>query len=316
MFSGILFAILTGLSWVAVGAIIGLAEKRGCGTARQQLVGQTITGTITSVVLVLGVAFRPESAAFSLRAGISPMLWTALWGFLNYWMALCMGRAMRTGPNGTVWTIVQCGFVFPFVLGVAIGNTALTPSRLLGLLCVLVGVYFCGRARTTNGGARRASGGGWLVFALGGFVFCGINQCAQCMASLAPAETRPTALMRILCGVAGMFAAIAPHQLWLWRERRRNGTPRDPDLGAKYRYLFKICGAGSAIFFLSSFCFLYNALDRLEEVGRIAIATPLMLSACLVGFAAYGAAFLRERPSRPQLLGTAFALAGIVLVAA
>lgn len=112
MFSGILFAILTGVSWVAVGAIIGLAEKRGCGTARQQLVGQTITGTISSVVLALGVAFRPES------------------------------------------------------------------------------------------------------------------------------------------------------------------------------------------------------------VGRIAIATPLMLSACLVGFAAYGAAFLRERPSRPQLLGTAFALAGIVLVAA
>ncbi len=29
MFSGILFAILTGVSWVAVGAIIGLAEKRG-----------------------------------------------------------------------------------------------------------------------------------------------------------------------------------------------------------------------------------------------------------------------------------------------
>ena len=88
MFLGLVFAILTGISWVAVGAVIGLAEKRGCGTARQQLVGQTITGTITATVLALGVAFRPNAPAFSLRADLAPMLWTALWGFLNYWMAL------------------------------------------------------------------------------------------------------------------------------------------------------------------------------------------------------------------------------------
>ena len=30
---GLLFAILTGLSWVVVGAVVGLAEKHGCGTA-------------------------------------------------------------------------------------------------------------------------------------------------------------------------------------------------------------------------------------------------------------------------------------------
>ena len=315
---GLFFAILTGISWVAVGAVIGLAEKRGCGTARQQLVGQTLTGTITATVLALGVSFRPNSPVFSLRADLAPMLWTALWGHLNYWMALCMGRAMRAGPNGTVWTIVQCGFIFPFVLGVAIGNTALTVPRFLGLLSVLVGVFFCGRARTagSRATAEPVAVGGWLASALAGFVLCGVNQCAQCMASLGPVETRPTALVRILCGVSGVFAAIVPHQLWLWRERRRNHAPRDPDLAAKYRYLLKICGIGSAIFFASSFCFLYNALDRLEAAGRIAVATPLMLCSCLVGFTAYGAVVLRERPSRPQLVGTAFALAGIALVAA
>ena len=337
MFTGILFAILTGLSWIAVGAVVGLAEKRGCGPSRQQLVGQILTGTITAVVLALGVALRPEAPAFSLKAAPAPMLWTALWGFLNYYMALCMGRAMRNGPNGTVWTIVQCGFVFPFVLGVAIGNTALTASRTAGLLCVLVGVYFCGRARTqvtpnrdTAGSdgckgsgrvefaatAPEDGGNGWLASALAGFVLCGANQCAQCMASLAPPETRPTALVRILCGVAGAFAALLPHRLWLWRRQRREGTPPDPDIGAKYRYLLKICGVSSVIFFLSSFCFLYNALDRLEEAGRIAVANPTMLAACLVGFTIYGAMFLSERLSRAQLLGTAFALAGIVLVAA
>lgn len=60
---------------------------------------------------------------------------------------------------------------------------------------------------------------------------------------------------------------------------------------------------------------LYNALDRLEAAGLISIATPTMLSACLVGFTIYGAVVLHERPSRPQLMGTAFALAGIALIA-
>ena len=316
MFTGILFAILTGLSWIAVGAVVGLVEKRGCGTSRQQLVGHSITGAITAAVLALGAAMRPEAPAFSLKAAPAPMLWTALWGSLNYYMALCMGRAMRIGPNGTVWTIVQCGFVFPFVLGVAIGNTELTATRAAGLLCVLVGVFFCGRARGGGASRDRSDSWVWLAPALAGFVLCGVNQCAQCMASLAPPEMRPTALVRILCGVAGAFAALLPHRLWLWWRRRREGAPPDPDIGAKYRYLLKICCVSSAIFFLSSFCFLYNALDRLEEAGRIAVANPTMLAACLVGFTIYGTVFLRERPSRAQLLGTVFALAGIVLVAA
>ena len=111
---------------------------------------------MTAVVLAVGVALRPDAPAFSLTAAPAPMLWTVLWGFLNYYMALCMGRAMRTGPNGTVWTIVQCGFVFPFVLGVAIGNTALTAPRAAGLLCVIAGVLFCGRART-QAPTRRAA---------------------------------------------------------------------------------------------------------------------------------------------------------------
>ena len=104
--------------------------------------------------------------------------------------------------------------------------------------------------------------------------------------------------------------------MWLKQSLRRAAALPDPDLGAKYRYLLRICAVSSAIFFLSSFCFLYNALDRLEAAGRIAVANPTMLAACLVGFTIYGAVFLRERPSRAQLLGTAFALAGIGLVAA
>ena len=344
---GLLFAILTGLSWVVVGAVVGLAEKHGCGTARQQLVSQALTGAIAVAVLVAGVFLQPGNPTFSLRSDLPSVLWTVLWGFLNYWMTVCMGRAMLLGPNGTVWTIVQCGFIFPFTMGVAIGNTALTALRALGALCVLAGVVFCGMAKSTTHYAHSAKGGpsfggkaatlrsapaalhsadggpslpvpaavSWLPPALAGFVLCGVNQCAQCMASLGPPETRPTALVRTVCGVAGAGLAIAMD--FGGRRLLRHGPAApDPGLRAKYLYLLKICGIGSAIVFLSRFLFLYNALDRLEAAGRIAVANPVMLSACLVGFTLYGALALRERPSLPQLLGTAFALAGIALIAA
>ncbi len=50
MVTGILFAILPGLSWIAAGAVVGLAEKRGCGAARQPLAGQALSGAITADV--------------------------------------------------------------------------------------------------------------------------------------------------------------------------------------------------------------------------------------------------------------------------
>lgn len=311
---GILFAILTGLSWVVSGAVVGLAEKRGCGTSRQQLVGGALKATITLAVLTAGVALRPGAAAFSLRSDMRSFLWMVLCGFMNYWGAVCMGRAMLRGPNGIVWTIVQSGFVFPFALGVALGNTPLTVANAAGALCVLAGVACCGRAK----GSRRETrdGATWLVPALAGFALCGATQCAQCLAAMGPHETRPSALLRILFELTGAFCAIIPHRLWLWRRNRAVAAPVDPDLGAKYRFLLKISSIHAVIFFTAGFWWLYNALDRLEAAGLIAVANPLMLASCLVGFTIYGAVALRERPSRAQLLGTFFALAGIALIAA
>ena len=311
---GVLFAILTGLSWVVSGAVVGLAEKRGCGTSRQQLVGGALKAAITLAVLAAGVALRPGAAAFSLQSDMRSFLWMVLCGFMNYWGAVCMGRAMLRGPNGIVWTIVQSGFVFPFALGVALGNTPLTVANAAGALCVLAGVACCGRAK----GSRRETrdGATWLVPALAGFALCGATQCAQCLAAMGPHETRPSALLRILFELTGAFCAIIPHRLWLWRRNRNVSAPRDPDLGAKYRFLLKICSIHAVIFFTAGFWWLYNALDRLEAAGLIAVANPLMLASCLVGFTIYGAVALREHPSRAQLLGTLFALAGIALIAA
>lgn len=316
---GIFYAILSGLSWIAVGAVVGLAEKRGCGSTRQQLVSNTLSGTISLLVLGAGMLLRPDADAFSLRCDWPSALWMLLCGYLNFWMVVYMGKAMLRGPNGIVWTIVQSGFIFSFTLGVVMGNTRLTALNVAGAVCVFAGVVFCGQAKSAGQTAARSASGGWLGPALAGFVLCGINQCAACMATMGPVETRPTPLLRILLIVAGSLMGVLPHMFMpdIMQGKGRI-LPKSPaekaDLRAKYLYLLKICGIGSAIFFLSSFFFQFNAYDLLEAAGRISIVNSTMLAACLVGFGVYGAVFLHERLSPAQIFGTLFALAGIVLV--
>ena len=65
----------------------------------------------------------------------------------------------------------------------------------------------------------------------------------------------------------------------------------------------------------SGILLLYNALDRLQAAGLAAIASPIMVASCLVGFVIYGAIALRERPNRYQTLGILCSLGGVVLLA-
>ena len=74
MYLGLLFAVLTGLTWVITGAIVGSAERRGCGAFRQQLVSTVLSLSAVSIALVAGRALWPESRAFAF--GASPR-WTS-----------------------------------------------------------------------------------------------------------------------------------------------------------------------------------------------------------------------------------------------
>ena len=327
---GILFAVLVGFTWVVTGAVVGLAEKHGYGAWRHQFVYSAMYGAVAAVVLCAGAVLRPGSPAFSLRFDPAPALLVALWGVFSYAQNICVGRGMKYGPNGIVWTIAQSGFVMPVVMGFALGNTPFTALRSAGVLCVLVGVACCGRAKgaTAHRAAvrsetsrpaqiaphdRSAVGGGWLVPSLLAFLFCGLNQCAQALASFYPEEVRPSPLVRVLCGALGVLAAVAAHRIFCNPAR---GLRQDGAAPLRYGFLLKICAVNAVFFFLASFCFHYNALDRLEAAGRISVANPVMLAACLAGFAIYGAFALREKPQPLQLAGTAATILGAALIAA
>ena len=311
---GILLAILTGFSWVVTGAAVGLVERHGRPTRHLLTARSAILVVVSTLLLVVGHAVWPKAAIFTPCLAWRPALLMAAWGALSYVMAVFMGRAMARGPNGAAWTIVQSGFVFPFAMGIALGNTAATPARLAGLALVLAGVAFGGMARGRGGAAASPSPGAtraWLVPALLGFVFCGANQCAVNLVSFLPPEARPAQPERIVWGALGMFVTAALHGLVArtGRQDRPNTTP------SPLSFLIKVAAFESVVWLFSGILLLYNALDRLQAAGLAAIASPIMVASCLMGFLVYGAIALRERPNRYQTLGILCSLGGVVLLA-
>ena len=327
MIAGLSLAVLTGFSWVVTGAVVGLVERRGRPTGQLLAVRSAFLLAASLLLLAAGRAWWPEAALFRLCLAWRPALLMAAWGALSYAMAVFMGRAMARGPNGAAWTIVQSGFVFPFAMGIALGNTAPTPARLAGLAFVLAGVVFGGLAKAggSAGGppsavSRPAPGGSapprraWFVPALLGFVFCGANQCAVNLVSFLPPGARPAQPERIAWGALGMLAAAVVHGLASRRPSPAAGSRGTRPPAAPLPFLVKVAAAEAAVWLFAGLFLLYNALDRLQAAGLAAVASPVMVASCLAGFFVYGAVALRERPNLHQTLGILCSLGGIALL--
>ncbi|MBQ7721750.1 MAG: hypothetical protein IJT64_02450 [Kiritimatiellae bacterium] len=326
MVTGLVLAVLTGLSWVVTGAVVGLVERHGRPTGQLLATRSAFLLAASLLLLAAGRIWWPEAGLFKLCLAWRPALLMAAWGSLSYVMAVFMGCAMSRGPNGASWTIVQSGFVFPFAMGIALGNTSATPTRLTGLALVLAGVVFGGLAKTSKatGGAssvgRHSSSRGraaprraWLVPALLGFVFCGANQCAVNLVSFLPPDARPAQPERIVWGALGMLSAAVLHGIVA--AARGATTPRPESGTAPLSFLIKVAAVEAAVWLFAGLFLLYNALDLLQAANLAAIASPIMVASCIVGFLIYGAIALRERTNRHQTMGIVCSLVGIALLA-
>ena len=65
---------------------------------------------------------------------------------------------------------------------------------------------------------------------------------------------------------------------------------------------------------VTTYLLQYPCIDALARRHTAAIAYPLMISSCLVGFTIYSRLVLRERLNRVQAAGFVAALAGILLI--
>jgi len=244
-------------------------------------------------------------------------------GFFNYHMICAMEVAMRRGPNGIVWAIVQSGLIFPFLMGISLFGVAATPLRLAGFFLIVGSVFLYGIGKR-DGAAPAAepepgvvpevppvSGGTgrfWYLFALLGMLLCGTNQCMGNLPSYWAGAENLGSVYRSLwmyAGVVGGWTLTALVGGKLRRLRLRDERPR---------LLAFFAVSLSTVGILAAYFLTYPALDLLAEAGVGAIGYPLMVCSCILGFGIYTMLALREKPGALQLLGGLAGLAGIVVI--
>ena len=319
MFHALSLLVLTGLSWVPTGAIVGFIGRRGFSLFCFQVIGGVIG------LLIGGVIGLVSPATLLPPAGIPASTWTGViagclaFGFFNYFMTFFMGRAMERGPNAIVWAIIQSGLIYPFLMGWLVFGTPMSLSRALGIVLILASIVLyavrggTGMAAAKGGGGEEDKGGGsvaaWLVPSLLGMLFCGANQCGGNLTSYLPRGQEFPSYFRAMVTSAGGLAGCA---LQLVMDGVRHRLPRRPGLRElAWLVLFSLAltvGTYPVTAFL-----LYPGLDRLQSLGAGAMAYPVMVASCIIGFFPYGMLVLRERFNPIQLFGAVVGIAGIIL---
>lgn len=305
---GIVCLVATGLFWVLVGAIVGATERRGLSTALLLIL--LAVGLLACSRFALWLQPDPELPRQAYLVGTLSFLGC---GLFDYLMMLTMGRAMRNGPNGVVWTVTQSGVIFPFLFGVIFYSVPLNGLRVLGMVATLAALV-CngvakGRASAAVGvPASPPAGGNWRLWMFLAFLCCGANQIFSNWPSYYP-EVREgfSAYSRTLWmhyGYLGGFLLTENRRLFRRDYWRQLSDRRLWGLTALLLLANVIVG----------FWVCYRGVDLVTAHGLGAICYPVMVCSCLVGFPVYSTLVLRERCTALQWAALATGVVGIILV--
>jgi drug/metabolite transporter (DMT)-like permease len=221
-------------------------------------------------------------------------------GFFNYFVLQLMGKAMKSGPNGIVWAIVQSALVFPFLVGVIAFGVALTLPRIGGILAIIAALALFGFARE-----NRVHGDAWRAAAIGSLLLAGINQNLSNLPSYFPEAAAVGSVSRSLSAALGTFTAFL---LVNWKTL----PLRFGDLANPMLWRFTACLAGSGL--AAGYFLLYRGLNLVAGAGAGAVSYPVLVSSCIASFTLYSLFILKEKMKPLQFGGLGLALVGIVLI--
>ena len=306
MFWAVLGLIGVGLIFTFTGVVMSAAPRRGVETSTVQLVGAVCSACI-SLALLRCYPPVPWGEAFAVRA----VILYAVTGVLNFLMCQAIAAAMKTGPNSIVWTMAQSGMVLTFLYGVLFQHDIMNVWRGCGMALLVAALVCMGVARGRNAEENSPRTGRWLVWAILAFLLCGGNQITNVIPSNDPEVQRHFnyAARNLSLSAATIVTALvwnllaSPKHCWTSLAREL----RSP-------WLWGFVAAMQSFSLVCTYLLQYRCIDVLARHHTAAIAYPLMISSCLIGFACYSLLVLRERLTRLQAAGLLASLAGILLV--
>lgn len=314
MTKAILLLVSTGVSWVVVGAVVGLIGRRGLNLIHYQVIGGVLRILVS---LTIGLF---TSAHLLPPAGIAPSVWAGVivgclfFGLLNYVMIQFMGMAMQKGPNAIVWAIIQSGFIYPFLMGWLVFHEPMSVGRVAGILLIIASVALYAAREGAGGDAgksarEKAPVRVWIVPALLGMLFCGLNQCGGSIPSHLPRGSEfPTIFRDLITSTGGLVGCCCG----LLHLGMHGALPPLPSRREFAQLLY--CSAGVlCVNYTAAVVLQYRGLDLLKQYDRLSLGFPITVASCIVAFFPYGILVLREKINPVQALGAIVGVAGIVL---
>lgn len=285
---GIVCLVATGFTWVAIGIIINSAARQGRNLAAIQFLAALICVAVSLAVLA-------GTGEPLLLSPVVPFMLAA--GIGNYATFQMMGRAMRSGPGGIVWGLIQSALIFPFLMGMGFFGVSCTGKRAAGVLLILLSIAFFAKCRNASRDGRNS---GWFGWTLGAFLLAGFTQCMTNLPSYFPFGEASNVLKTMWVQIGTVLAFLV--EAWFRPQLRRTGKIWRPVLLLALATL------------VPQYFFFYRGLNAVAAHGAGSIGYPVALGSCIIGFYLYSVTVLKERMTPLSAAAGCCGIAGIVLL--
>ncbi len=289
MSTGLIYILLTGLSWAGIGVVSGTVARRGLNATAYLTAGTFIAAVASWIFLpnwpVLLAGEVDRGAVFI------PLIFGA--GLLSMASFFFLQKAMIGGA--AAWAVGQSAMVIPFVVGLFLFGEAAATVRLLGVASIVGSLLAFMKVRQSS----PTQEGHWLPAAILSMLLAGA---CQVMASVPSswAGWEDSAGLRIpLIQTAGLVLLLCMSVY-----SRRWPTKMEWKWGVAF-----------AVVAFAGLLLLFAGLDHLGREGRLALGYPLALGSCIALVALYDILVWKHPHCRWRFLGIAGCLLGIVLLA-
>ncbi len=296
--SGIGAMILVGLGWTIYGYLMGKAPKENIRISCLMILAAALATLVSFLVGVIQGFPQADGQTLLFVLGTQFVC-----GVFNYLQLELMSRAMQKGPNGIIWSVMQSGFIFPFLMGVVFFSVPLTTVRIMGITAMLIALPLFG------GGKHGEKYGKWKLLTFFAFLTTGLTQSLCNLPSYFPASEVVSSVWRTTAFSAGMCVGGLLFEL-----PRGKAFLQDMKAHLHRGRVWYNCGLLEIPELFSSFCLIYPGMDLLSRLGIGSIAYPLMVGSCIIFFELFAITILREKRQFLQWLALFLCLAGAVCI--
>ncbi len=296
MTTGLILLVLTGILWVAIGSIVSNTAQKNFSLA----LIQGVSALIMAVFSLPVIFFEPiEIPAISVIVLI-------LSGVANSGTFLFMNKAMKYGPNGLTWAIIQSVFIMPFLMGIIFFGESCSPLRMTGIVIMAVatvGMGVCGKRSQSekSGGQNKFK---WIAFTFLSYIVAGMAQCFCNLPSYFIKEGEisfSNLLFRIgLCCIGIIVMSAVMMFIRHESDFRKKGTAVQAIILAVSSFLATIT--------------LFAAMDIMVQNNAGSISYPITVGVSIAAFILYTAIRLKERIKPWALFFVLLSLTGIAFI--